>query len=118
MVRHPITHKMIPAHRAAYEVVHGTIDATLDICHTCDNPPCINPEHLFQGTTLENMRDSVAKDRHGKKLCIKDVLEIRQRHNNGESQHALAKVFGVHQSNISCIVTNKIWREEVISASI
>lgn len=51
------------AHRIAYEIFKGSFDQSLNVCHTCDNPPCINPDHLWLGTQKENVRDCVAKGR-------------------------------------------------------
>jgi len=51
------------AHRVAWEITNGPIPDGLLVCHSCDNPPCCNPSHLFLGTNAENMRDASAKRR-------------------------------------------------------
>lgn len=93
--------------------------------HSCDNPPCCNPDHLKWATRLENQQDMAQKGRsarglrngalrgvasHRARLTEADVLEIRRRAGAGESQRSLAQEFEVVPTNISEIVRRKSWR--------
>lgn len=58
-----VFNKTIQAHRASWEIANGQIPDGMYICHRCDNPPCVNPEHLFLGSPSDNTRDAVRKGR-------------------------------------------------------
>ena len=107
------------AHRFSYELTYGEIPDGLFVCHRCDNPPCVNPEHLFLGTHADNMADRNEKGRVSKgeehyysKLTEENVLEIRQRVASGKwgIKSKLAKEFGVSNPQISDIVNRKKWK--------
>lgn len=83
------------AHRVAYELAAGPVPAGLCVCHRCDNPPCVNPAHLFVGTQLENMADMKAKGRGHAAFTKEDVEEIRRLQDAGLTQKEIAGRFGV-----------------------
>jgi hypothetical protein len=56
--------KKVGAHKAAWLLLRGDVPAVAYVCHKCDNPSCVNPDHLFLGTALSNMQDKVQKGRH------------------------------------------------------
>jgi hypothetical protein len=112
--------KMLAVHRTAFEIQnHVAVPEDLDVCHRCDNPSCVRGTHLFAGNGFQNLQDAVRKGRaRFHKVTPAQAREIRQRYKNGESQTALAVEFGVCQSNISKIVHNVTYKEEVLCASI
>ncbi|HJQ65911.1 MAG TPA: HNH endonuclease signature motif containing protein [Gemmatimonadales bacterium] len=108
-----------PAQRVSYRLYVGPIPAGLHVLHHCDNPPCVNPAHLFVGTNADNMADMVRKDRQqqgersGKaKLSAADVAYIRLAAADGPrgTQRVLARLFGVTDGQISHIVNGTSWR--------
>ena len=106
------TRKMMISSRVSYEITHD-IDLTSDIfvCHSCDNPSCVNPKHLWLGDNKSNMADKAAKGRspvvdgHAKiNLEIAETIRKDLRPYN-----ILTKEYGLCKSTISYIKNNKIW---------
>jgi hypothetical protein len=109
--------KLQYSHRIALELNNKAIPNRWHACHTCDNPSCVNPNHLYVGTPQDNMNDKVSKGRHifgekhpNAKLTDKEVNEIRVLFEDGMWQTDLAKVFNVDPSHISRIVYGLIRR--------
>jgi len=112
------TRKTISAHRYSYIVFNGDVPDGLWVLHKCDNPSCINPEHLFLGTRQDNIDDRENKNRNNHavgercpraKLKEYQVLEIRSMLSNGKSIRGLARKYGVHHHTIMDIRDNKTW---------
>lgn len=105
------------AHRVAYRLATGIDPGPLEVCHTCDNPPCCEPSHLWLGTHKENMLDMAAKGRTnppiflGEKhpqarLVAEDVIAIRSSPN---SNNDLAAAYGVTVENIRRVRLYQTW---------
>jgi hypothetical protein len=107
-----IRHKIIKAHRFAYWEHTKQHPGLLDVLHRCDNPPCVNPHHLFLGTHTDNMLDSVAKSRMRHVLDWPEVREIRRLYATGNyTLLQLGNRFNVSFSMIGRIVRNEEWKE-------
>lgn len=98
------------SHRLSYELAHGPFPLALQVCHHCDNPPCVNPAHLFLGTAKDNSDDKVRKGRQQSKLTREDVAAIRSACELAErTQGQIAADFGVSQSIVSLIALGRSW---------
>jgi hypothetical protein len=110
--------------RATYILLKGPVAADKVVCHSCDNPACCNPSHLWVGSQADNLRDCRSKGRargmfsekvgyahprHTAKLTPEKVAEARRRYLGGETQTALAREFGVHPGTISRAVRGELW---------
>lgn len=104
----------IAAHVLAWQEANGrTVPTGLVVMHSCDNPRCVNPEHLSVGTHRDNVLDAVRKGRNNtfgrQKLNAEQVMQIRALVKQGMRQKLVAAQFGVTPNNISCIVRRVSW---------
>jgi hypothetical protein len=103
------------AHRFSYEFFVGPITDGLHVLHKCDNPRCVNPDHLYLGTNRQNMLDRVERNRnrpvtgeahHRSKLTVAQVIAIR---NDPRPQRVIAADYGMQQPQIGAIKRRAAW---------
>ncbi len=132
--------KSAKAHRVSYQLAYGEIGAGLKVCHKCDNPGCVNPEHLFLGSQSDNLKDCVQKRRNGtvtkpwriakgdrsaarlhpetikrgedhkKAKLTTDIVIYLREHKGEKSSRKFANQFGVSYSLINQVLSGKTWR--------
>lgn len=115
---------MIKAHRFSYTLFNKVSKESIEglqVCHTCDNPGCVNPYHLFVGTSQDNTNDKVSKGRHcfgnnpSHRLLsfsiAEDVRVCRQK-NPKLSYKKIAKIFNTSAQQVCRIIKNQIWKKE------
>lgn len=111
--------RFVGAHRVAWMIHHQKeIPDGMLVCHHCDNPSCVRPDHLFLGTVRDNSLDMMSKGRKpiffgeetsSNKLTDRDVLEMRRRYANGETTTSLATEFDVEGSCAAAAISGKNW---------
>lgn len=105
--------RMLVASRVALETkISRPLSAGEVAMHACDNPLCVNPDHLSVGSHRDNTQDMIKKSRHPTfTLSAEDANEIRRRCASGERQVDVAEIYKVHQSTVNKIVNGKRQKE-------
>lgn len=111
--------KWFSAHRISYEVFNGKIVDDKWVCHSCDNPKCVNPKHLFLGDASENRRDALSKNRipigekcHFSKFSDTQICEMRLLKKEGFTYERLSRIFNCSIVHIFNVVKNSIRKEK------
>lgn len=109
--------RSVRAHRFAWEIANGHSPGNRMVLHSCDNPPCCNPRHLYLGDAKRNAMDRSERLRgkhgeahHRAKLTAENVREMRRRREAGETIVALGEEFGVNHTQVSMVCRRKNWR--------
>ena len=105
------------AHRVSYEFFVDRIPRGMNVLHRCDNPRCVNPKHLFLGTTLDNNRDAIRKNRHShgedvpnSKLTLRLVNDMRLERLGGRRLVDLSQRYGISICCVGLICKGQSWR--------
>lgn len=116
--------QMEKAHRFSYEIYYGVTRNSMKglfVCHTCDNPSCVNPDHLFLGTNKDNVNDMVRKKRHSfgrdknhswLSFDLAERIRETKRQNPSLTCEELGIKFETSKQQVSRILTNQIWKKE------
>lgn len=103
------------ANRASYELHFGPIPDGLHVLHRCDNPPCVNPAHLFLGTTLDNTNDMILKGRGASKITAAQAAEIRALAATKTMTHEeMAARYGITRTQVSHVIHGHNWKDRTL----
>jgi len=110
-----IEKERMSAHRASFYIFKGKLLPDAFICHKCDVPSCVNPDHLYQGNAFTNTQDMVKRQRHmhgtshyNHKLSIKEIQTIRNEYNDFLKN--LSKKYNLKKDSISDIINRRSWK--------
>lgn len=114
--------RTIYAHRLSYIIHHGSIKQKMFVCHTCDNPACVNPDHLYLGNNTDNMQDCSRKNRTtfgtksaNAKLTEKDVIYIKKNYTPYKIPMSFfANKFKVNEETVRNIIIGRTWRRVTV----
>jgi hypothetical protein len=108
--------RYVVAHRVSYELNCGPIPEGMKVCHKCDNPPCVRPDHLFLGTQADNVEDMRSKGRAAQgtghfraKLDPNKVRDIRRSHAAREPVKSIAARLKVRPGTVYAVIDGKTW---------
>ena len=116
--RFNLNSKNVLAHRVSYSIANGAIKPGMLVMHSCDNPGCVNPAHLSEGTNADNSADKVSKNRQPRgessvkaKLTEQEVKYIRFLHTvRGENGIQIAKRYALDKSTVYNILNGRTWK--------
>lgn len=110
--RFQINYKAVLAHRVSWQLNHGVIPDEAFVLHKCDNPKCVNPNHLYLGTQMNNMQDRLKRNRNPKKMPHLNrglVTQIKELLVSGNTLRDISTSFKVSIGTISSIKTGRTW---------
>lgn len=109
-------YKTYAAHRVSYQVFKGDVPNGLHVCHTCDTPLCVNPNHLFIGTPMDNSQDMAKKNRHAygakngnSKLTEVEAKNILAFRDSGQTKTSVGELFDVSRTCVRKIWNGDLW---------
>tara|TARA_R100001530_G_scaffold2198_1_gene3654 strand:- start:186 stop:668 length:483 start_codon:yes stop_codon:yes gene_type:complete len=105
----------VRCHRLSFFLRTGILDDNLLVCHICDNPGCVNPDHLWLGTLQANNFDRFLKKRTASILTEKDVRDILLRLKNNESRRSIAKMYNISYHTVWDIKAGRSWKHVTLS---
>lgn len=115
-----INHKMWRCHRLSWIIANGPIPDGMTVCHKCDNPPCVNPSHLWLGTHQDNTTDMIQKGRekhpsgeahNSSKLTEANVYSLKKLWITGEFPKAhLGRIFNIDRGHVGMIIKGTLWK--------